>query len=806
MTDFVVPPNLTATLTVDETDTLTVSTTGSIVVSGDDAVIWNLATATTPPPGVVIFNEGLLQSTTARAIDTTGSPGGAARSFLLTNHGSVTSPDDAVRIANALTGGTVVVDNHGTIEATGSGQGIDFNSITGATSIIITNRATGLIQATDNDAIRPGANAIINNYGQIVAISLGDPDDSSDGVNFDTNAGSTLSNFAGGTITGGRHGVTGEALSTIVNHGTITGQRGSGINIDDDTPTGAVLATITNYGTISGTSQGDQDGDGVDIDDAVTLNNFGLIQAFGAPDVGLSEGVTIGGGLINNYAGATIFSVGRGINVDNSDGGAAFAAAVINNEGTIEAEAGEAIRIIGLFADTITNKGSIFGSVSTGGGNDTLNLFTGSSLLGPIDGGDGTADLINLLGTGVGTLTSVFNVEVLDVEGGAWTITDGQTYSSGVTIFAGAELVVGEGFAAGSLNAGVISNGLFAINRSDTFTLTNIVVGNGSFEQRGEGTTILDQANGYLGGTLLSGGALRVSALGAVSTGTVIFGDGGQTLILDDEALIANDFDNDLASFGFGDAVDFSGLAYAAGTTAIYDETTGLVTVSGRNGTYSFTALDPAETVFTAQSDGDGGTQIVLKDVGVSIRGTSKKDVVTGEHTVLGQPLPTSADDSIDVRRGNDKVDGLAGNDSLYGGDGNDDLAGSEGDDWLYGGTGSNKLSGGEGFNAFVFDTKLGKGKAADPDSVFSFAKIKDFAIGEDQILLDSLIFKALDAGPLSTSAFAIGKKAKSDDVHILYKNGEVRYDKDGEGGKAAILFAKVNPSLAIDADDFLVI
>ena len=89
---------------------------------------------------------------------------------------------------------------------------------------------------------------------------------------------------------------------------------------------------------------------------------------------------------------------------------------------------------------------------------------------------------------------------------------------------------------------------------------------------------------------------------------------------------------------------------------------------------------------------------------------------------------------------------------------------------------------------------------------MFSFSKIKDFATGEDQILLDSLIFKALEPGPLSPDAFAIGKKAKSDDVHILYKNGEIRYDKDGEGGKAAVLFAKVDPSLAIDADDFLVI
>ncbi len=214
----------------------------------------------------------------------------------------------------------------------------------------------------------------------------------------------------------------------------------------------------------------------------------------------------------------------------------------------------------------------------------------------------------------------------------------------------------------------------------------------------------------------------------------------------------------------------------------------------------------PAETEFTAESDGAGGTQIVLKDVGVSIKGTSKSDVINGQKTVLGQPFPTSADDTIDARRGNDKVDGLAGNDGLFGGDGNDSLAGSAGDDWLYGGTGRNKLSGGEGFNAFVFDTKLGKGKDADPDTVFSFSKIRDFSAGDNQILLDSRIFKALDPGPLSSDAFAIGKKAKSADVHILYKDGEIRYDKDGEGGKGAVLFAKVDTGLAIDAGDFLVI
>ncbi len=206
-------------------------------------------------------------------------------------------------------------------------------------------------------------------------------------VNFDINAGSTLNNFAGGTITGGRHGVTGEALSTIVNHGTITGQRGSGINIDDDTPTGTLLATIDNHGTISGTSEGDQDGDGVDIDDVVDLDNYGTINAFGTPDVGLSEAITVGGGSINNFAGGVIFSVGRGINVDNSDGGAAFAAATnLQRRHNPVRRRGDPHHRVSSPTPSPTRGRSSAASHIGGGQRPRVNLYTGSTLHGALDG------------------------------------------------------------------------------------------------------------------------------------------------------------------------------------------------------------------------------------------------------------------------------------------------------------------------------------------------------------------------------------------------------------------------------------
>ena len=89
------------------------------------------------------------------------------------------------------------------------------------------------------------------------------------------------------------------------------------------------------------------------------------------------------------------------------------------------------------FADTITNKGAIIGSVATGGGDDIVNIYSGSSISGVIDGGRGT-DTINLLGTGAGTLSDVANSRSSTsraVTGPSLTT----AFSAGTTIAAGAE-------------------------------------------------------------------------------------------------------------------------------------------------------------------------------------------------------------------------------------------------------------------------------------------------------------------------------------------------------------------------------
>jgi Ca2+-binding RTX toxin-like protein len=72
--------------------------------------------------------------------------------------------------------------------------------------------------------------------------------------------------------------------------------------------------------------------------------------------------------------------------------------------------------------------------------------------------------------------------------------------------------------------------------------------------------------------------------------------------------------------------------------------------------------------------------------------------------------------------------------------------------------------------------------------------------------------FKNSCTGPKFTSSafasqsfFAIGA-AHNDHEFVIYKpgSGSLLYDRDGNGGAAAVVFAHVDPHLALTAHDFL--
>jgi Ca2+-binding RTX toxin-like protein len=85
---------------------------------------------------------------------------------------------------------------------------------------------------------------------------------------------------------------------------------------------------------------------------------------------------------------------------------------------------------------------------------------------------------------------------------------------------------------------------------------------------------------------------------------------------------------------------------------------------------------------------------------------------------------------------------------------------------------------------------------------------ITDFVSGQEHIQLDSKIFKALGIGALSDSAWVDGTTATNSNQHILYNssNGELFYDVDGSGKKAAVLIGVVDNHAALTHGDFMVV
>lgn len=349
--------------------------------------------------------------------------------------------------------------------------------------------------------------AVVVNSGTIKVTST--PGTKADAITMNGGT-ATVHNTSTGYIEGARHAITGPLGVHVINDagGIIVGRNGSAMNMDNS-PIVAYTAYVDNYGTMLGESANiaDSDGDAIDVDGFAVINNHGSVRGEGANgyhkgEANVSEGIAIGGGTINNYAGGNIYGYGRAIEVDNSSNGAAFSSTIINNAGIIEGgghgpngasdadvalfaarlKGGEAINIIGSYADTIVNTGGILGGVKTDGGDDTLtnsglmvatggsavdlgagndtftnsgivsgdvlagagddtiNLVTGSTVSGTIDGGEGT-DTINLSGTGNGTLGKATGVEKLDVRSGAWAINSDASYTN-VTVESGAGLVV----------------------------------------------------------------------------------------------------------------------------------------------------------------------------------------------------------------------------------------------------------------------------------------------------------------------------------------------------------------------------
>lgn len=525
-----------------------------------------------------------------RAIDSANS---ALGTFTINNEAggiiSATS-EDTIRVRGNT---TVAITNSGTIysgpningsptSAIATGQALDLASATGAGGSVI-NTATGLIRADGHDAVRLGSNMAMTNYGTVRSNTV--VNDSPANNAFNTPAGSTTETFSAGegvsfengsnssldnhgTISGARHGVESDVSATnitITNRATgqIIGRNGSGIGFDA-TNASATNVIIHNYGLVRGDYAGagniidrtgsasltnDGDGDGIDIDGSVTINNYATGQIISTGAAGFdtggrannSEAIAIGGGVIVNDG--LIQGAGRGILVNNdsviSRSGSA-AASITNNVGaTIEGQSGFAIRLENKLGDardndTIINAGTVIGNGTIPDSEAIVlrqnGLFDPNSS-GTLDGvvytGTGSARFVRGDGsaiqtgegddvlTNTGTITGNTGLAI-NMEGGSDTV----NFSTGTITGA-----IDGGAGTDTLNLGAgVSNGS-AIKRvetigvaSGTATLSGVVSGT-TLTKSGAGTLVLSADNTYTGGTTVSAGTLRVENSTGSATG-----------------------------------------------------------------------------------------------------------------------------------------------------------------------------------------------------------------------------------------------------------------------------------------------
>jgi outer membrane autotransporter protein len=263
---------------------------------------------------------------------------------------------------------TVTVTNAGTIQANATGGiGIQAQTVNITSNSGTISADSTAVLATGNDVSGVAA-LTVNNSGKIT---------STNGRAIESNGttGSAVVNNSG-TISASI-AISAENNVTVTNSGMITSANGNTINSD------LASVTVNNSGIISGSNV-------ISAEHGVTVTNSGTIHGTGEVIAWVS-----GNGSITNLAGGMIVSNGSTAISTGVNG-----TSTINNAGTITGS--QAIVSSGS-AVTITNSGTIASTqgatgtaISLSSAVNTLNIKNGSVIIGKIDMGDNTADVVNI--------------------------------------------------------------------------------------------------------------------------------------------------------------------------------------------------------------------------------------------------------------------------------------------------------------------------------------------------------------------------------------------------------------------------
>ena len=300
----------------------------------------------------------------------------------------------------------------------------------------------------------------------------------------------------------------------------------------------------------------------------------------GSTSANTTTTITGGGTLLKSGAGALVFGVGGGGNIDwqlqaNADGTHAL---IDVDGGNLTGGSNILDNWTSNHSDLNIASGAIFNGVEA---NVVVNALTGTGILAS---GYAVSAGYRTFTIGVDNGSGTFSGNIIDEDpsqdfianltkvGTGTEVLSGLNTYSGSTTISGGTLQIGNGGATGSLGTGlVIDNGSLAFNRASNLTVANPISGSGTLTQNGTGALILTGANSYTGNTTINVGTLQIGNGGAVgSLGTGPVADNSKLAFdLSSSPTVANVISGSgsLTQSGSGTLTLSGGNSYSGGTT-----------------------------------------------------------------------------------------------------------------------------------------------------------------------------------------------------------------------------------------------
>ncbi len=335
--------------------------------------------------------------------------------------------------------------------------------------------------------------------------------------------------------------------------------------------------------------------------------------------------MNLGGGAttINNTSGPVQLGVnaaGNGTSTGtlNVSGGTVTIAAFGGNSirlGQASAVGGTAVGVVDISGGTLTVAGDIIRGATAGTSTATIILRGGTLDM----GGNTIGSAVNAvtLDAQSGTLKNLFRFNgggTLTKTTAGTLILEGTNSYAGTTVISGGVLQVGSGSTTGTLGTGgVTNNATLTFNRSNGYTVSNIISGTGQVIQAGSGTTVLTSANTYSGTTTISAGTLQLGDGASGNDGTI----GSSLSIVNNAALVYNRFATST----------YSGVI--SGTGSVTKTGAGTQVLSGAN-TYSGATNVTAGTL----QIGDGASGLLSGTGAVTVSNTGTK--LSGSGSIAG--------------------------------------------------------------------------------------------------------------------------------------------------------------------------